>query len=218
MNILLQSVFGFKQWKYPVKLYKNHTNENWKKVLNPDQINNVPDRATEIFHFQHFDFNDFLDFTKVTLGQSRPFKLISDQWSWCHGINEKSSIDGQWTRNFSCVVKNVEHVDDFSSKNEIIEIILNDYYFRSHFRSTSDEIPVECLTFEMEQFDSFELWWCHNTTSSWKFGHQLNDTEEIDISIVDSEINHYNTSSAINPQPFLELTENWFGFVTLATE
>ena len=56
-----------------------------KQVLNPDQINNVPDRATEIFHFQHFDFNDFLDFRKVTLGQSRPFK----------GINEQSSINGQ---------------------------------------------------------------------------------------------------------------------------
>lgn len=45
--------------KSRVKIVKN------KIDLNPDQINDVPDRATEIFHFQHFDFNDFLDFLKV---------------------------------------------------------------------------------------------------------------------------------------------------------
>ena len=49
-----------------------HSCENKKKsVLNPDQINNIPDRATEIFQFQHFDFNDFLDFSEVNLGHSK---------------------------------------------------------------------------------------------------------------------------------------------------
>ena len=51
-----------------------HVLKLWKSrfflvlILNPDQINDVPDRATEIFHFQHFDFNDFLDFLKVIWG------------------------------------------------------------------------------------------------------------------------------------------------------
>ena len=70
----------------------------------------------------------------------------------------------------------------------------------------------------MEQFNSLELWWSHNTTSSWKFGHKLNDTKEIDVSIVDGEIDQYSTSTTINPQPFFQFRKNWFWFFTLATK
>ena len=70
----------------------------------------------------------------------------------------------------------------------------------------------------MEQFNSLELRWRHNTTSSWEFGHKLNDTKQIDISIVYSEIDHYNTSTTINPQPFFQLRKNRFRFFTLAAK
>ena len=70
----------------------------------------------------------------------------------------------------------------------------------------------------MEQFNSLELWWSHNTTGSWKFGHQLNDTKEIDVGIVNGEIDQYSTSTTINPQPFFQFRKNWFWFFTLATK
>ena len=70
----------------------------------------------------------------------------------------------------------------------------------------------------MEQFNSLELWWSHNTTSSWKFGHKLNDTKEIDVGIVNGEIDQYSTSTTINPQPFFQFRKNWFWFFTLATK
>ena len=55
-------------------------------------------------------------------------------------------------------------------------------------------------TFQVKKLDSFKLWCGVDTSSSGHLNEQLNNTEKVDIGVVNSEVNNNSASTTIDPE------------------
>ena len=79
--------------------------------------------------------------------------------------------------------------------------------------SRKDEVVVAFL--EFEELDGAEFLRCDDATSSWELSDKLNDAEEIDVRVVDSEVDEEYAGASVDPQILLQIVQNLgcFGFI-----